>query len=131
MKTSGKDQMTATQFEWPTHDIQRCWLPCCDKEVRLHVLYEEATHLHERTCKSCGRVWTFATDRSRLPEGDGWSTGASIKLGRPTVPAIDEVLRNRDEDGWLDAHNRREMQKLTEQIKAGAIESPARVLRLR
>jgi hypothetical protein len=56
---------------------------------------------------------------------------ASIKLGRPTVPAIDEVLRNRDEDGWLDAHNRREMQKLTEQIKAGAIESPARVLRLR
>jgi hypothetical protein len=52
-------------------------------------------------------------------------------LGRPTVPAIDEVLRNRDEDGWLDAHNRREMQKLTEQIKAGAIESPARVLRLR
>jgi hypothetical protein len=105
----------------PTHDIQSAWLPCCDTRVRLHVRYEEAIHLHERTCKSCGRVWTFATDRQRLREGDGWSTGASIKLGRPTVPAVDEVLWNRDEDGWLDARNRQEMLRLTKQIKPGLI----------
>lgn len=119
MTTERKDQMTGTQFEWPKHDFQRCWLPCCDSEVRLRVPYEEAIHLHERTCKKCGRIWTFATDRKRHDDGKGWSTPASIKLGRPTVPAVEEVLLNRDEDGWLDAHNRWEMQKLGERIRLG------------
>ena len=99
------------------HDLQRCWLPCCDREVRLRVPDEEAIYLHERTCQSCGRVWTLATDRRRSGP-DGWKTGTSIKLGKPTVPAVEEVLVNRDEDGWLDAHNRQEMLRLTQQIRA-------------
>lgn len=100
-----------------THDVQHWRLPCCETEVRLRVPYEQAIHLYERTCKKCGRLWTFATDRRRYG-GDGWGTGTSIKIGRPTVPAVEEVLLNRDEDGWRDAHNRQEMLKLAQQVNA-------------
>jgi hypothetical protein len=102
----------------PTHDIHRCWLPCRDTKVRLRVFHEDGIQLHTRTCKDCGREWTFATDR-RSHGGDGWSTGISAKLGRPTMAAVDEVFLNRREDGWLDANNRHEMLRLSRQIQAG------------
>lgn len=100
----------------PTYDIQRCWLPCCDSEVRLRIPFEDAIHLHERVCKRCDRLWTFATNRSRRGE-DCWMWSTSIKLGRPTVPAIEEVLANRNEDGWLDAGNIDEMGRVRELLK--------------
>ncbi len=103
------------------YSIQSCWLPCCDAKVQLRIPAErEGIHLHERKCKNCGRVWTFATERKR-EDIDTWSTGTSIKLGKPTVPAVEEVLMNREEDGWLDAHNRDQMRTLGLQIKAGQI----------
>jgi hypothetical protein len=71
--------------------------------------------------QKCGRLWTFATDRKLLHEKSGWSTGTSIKLGRPSMPAVEEVLLNRDDDGWFDAGNPWEMRNLSEQIKAGRI----------
>ena len=102
------------------HDFERLWVPCCDSEVRIQVPHEEAIHLNERNCKNCGRVWTFATAWKPLRQGNGWTTSVSIKLGRPTVPAVEEVLLNRDDDGWRDAHNRWEMQRLSDQLTTRA-----------
>jgi hypothetical protein len=106
--------------QWPGHYVETTWLPCCDRRVRLNAPYEESIRLHERTCKDCGRLWTFATEVSRR-DADSWSFGTMIKLGRPNVPAAQEVLVNPNEDGWLDAHNRQEMQRLANEIKAGRL----------
>jgi hypothetical protein len=103
-----------------TYDTQRCWLPCCNSEVRLRIPIEEAIYLHKRTCKKCSRLWTFATNMTRRGESV-WAWGVSIKLGLPTVPAVEEVLRNRDDDGWHDALNSEEMFRLTKLIKAGQL----------
>jgi hypothetical protein len=102
------------------YDVQHEWLPCCDTRVRLHIRREEATHLHARTCKSCGRLWTFATER-RQDTSTSWSHFTMIKLGKPTVPAVEEVLRDPEEDGWLPAHDRQGMMRLTKLIKAGQL----------
>ena len=82
----------------PTHDITTTSTPCCAQVVRLYVPTQQAIHLYERTCKSCGRQWTFASDRE--PYRDGWGTSYFVKLGKPTVPAVREVLLGR-EDGWI------------------------------
>jgi hypothetical protein len=109
--------MIETQFARQTYDTERCWLPCCNGEVRLRIPQEEAILLHERTCNRCGRLWTFATDRKRRGE-DVWEWGVSIKLGRPTLPAVEEVLSSPDEDGWHDALHTEEMRRLGELIRA-------------
>jgi hypothetical protein len=70
-----------------------------EQRIRLHIPDEAATHLHERTCRTCGNVWTFTTERERLAPNT-WSLATYFKLGRPTVPAVGEVLWNR-EDGWV------------------------------
>jgi hypothetical protein len=73
-------------------------LPCHEQRVLLRVPAEAAIHLHERTCKTCGESWTFATECE--PHGSGWSIATFAKLGRPTIPAVTEVLTSR-EDGWI------------------------------
>lgn len=110
--------MIETQIKQPTYDTQCCWLPCCDTEVRLRIPEKEAILLHERTCKNCGRLWTLATEMKQRSENE-WMWGVSIKLGRPTVPAVEDVLHKRDEDGWHDGLNPEEMFRIRRLIKAG------------
>jgi hypothetical protein len=88
-----------TDLAGPTHTALNTTTLCCDRNVRLNVPLEEAIHLHERTCRSCGRQWTFATQLSPL-SGARWGASIFFKEGRPTVPAVSEVLDGR-EDGWI------------------------------